>query len=407
MYVNKLKRFTQKIFGLDSGDKEMVEFGTPTEGRPIFIDKMQDPAAVQTKYYEQGWFPESLTGNIRPYAEDMNGVHFLHSYQLAYILQAGIPEWDSNTPYFKDCICRKGAVLYISIKDSINQGNDPISSAGAEFWNVFTLGDTGIPVGASLEWNGMEVPNDKWHFEDGTFFDISEEYDALYQVIGKTFGSRTITRNGVQVEQFAIPNSTGRVALGYKSGDNSFALGNSGGQFNHQHFVPAHSHGKGSLNIIASGDHSHTLVDNGHSHAIGSHNHHFRFGDYSAAAGSGVGNLANLGSAGQSGTSNDPTTINWDRGPKSGKEGSGAGRGFGHFYKGTSYSELGTQASRADISCQSQKHVHRSESFAGVVGNPSAPSADNGNLLTKSSNDASSSSNMPYIVKRKIIRIKP
>ena len=408
MYDSKLKRFAQKIFGLTSGDREMVEFGTPTEGRPIFIDKIQDPAAVQTKYYEQGWFPESLTGNIRPYAEDMNGVHFLHSYQLAYILQAGIPEWDNGTPYFKDCICRVGKVLYISNVDN-NTDHNPISDTANAYWNVFTLGDSGVPVGASLEWNGLEVPNDKWHFEDGSFLDVSE-YSELHDVIGDIYGSRTILRDGVEVEQFALPNSTGRVALGYKSGEGGYPLGSTGGQFNHQHFIPAHNHGIGSLSISQSGGHVHELVGGNHQHTIPAHQHKFRFGDNGGTRGSGI-NCATLGSAGKSGTDNNPTSIGWDNGTGT--------AGKGHFVKMVSPAIQNASQSatpdalkvtgiaNASVACSSATHEHRSSDFNGVVGNPQSANGDSGTLLTISSNDATASSNMPYIVKRKIIRIKP
>lgn len=412
MYESKLARKLQKIFGWTANDSEMVQFGTPTNGRAVYS---KDAADIQTPYYEAGWFPESLTGNIRPYAEDMNGLHFVHSYQLAYLLQAGIPEWDPDTPYFTNCIVRGltsvdakvGRTLYVSMIDN-NSNNPPWLDDTGTRWSLFTLGDTAIPVGASLEWNSNTLPaGGKWLFEDGSY--VSKKvYEDLYKVIGDTFGpGQDRTENGETVHYFALPYSTGRVAVGYKSGDPVLkTLGRGGGQMNHQHFVPAHKHGKGNLNIIASGDHNHTMRDPGHVHDIGSHNHHFRFGDYSAAKGTGVSCLANLGSAGLSGTSNDPTTVNWDRGPKSGKEGSGAGQGYGHFYKGTSHVSLSANVNTTGVGSEIAQHVHRNQFFSGVVGAPSGRDGDQP-FLTIDSNSGDYSSNMPFIVKRKIIRALP
>lgn len=406
MYESKLKRFTQKIFGWSSGTREMVDFGTPTEGRPLYVDKMENPETIQTKYYEQGWFPESLQGNIRPYAEDMNGVHFLHSYQLAYMLQAGIPEWDSKTPYFEDCICRYGKILYISNVNN-NVGNDPREDTRNEFWNVFTLGEQGVPVGTSLEWNGLSEPNDKWMFEDGRELKRTE-YEDLYDVIGTTFGGRT--DDGV--EYFNLPNSTGKVAIGYQSDNTKLQLGKTGGKFNHQHFVPAHYHDLGDIRIIASGEHTHTVTDPGHFHSMTEHQHKFRFGDRKAkqagANENGI-NVACLGSQGYTGTDADPTEIPWDTGVKKGVR-------SGHFYKRTSPAidftshsdswNLNTTSKQTKISIAQSSHTHRRGVFAGHVGAISKSNGDTGTMQTTSTNENTTSSNMPYIVKRKIIRVK-
>lgn len=396
MYAQKLLRKVQKIFGWESNPTEMVEFGTPTNGRAVYS---KDPADIQTPYYEAGWFPESLSGNIRPYAEDMNGLHYVHSYQLAYLLQAGIPEWNAETPYFIDCIVRVGRVLYVSNTDN-NLNNNPISDTSNIYWNILTLGDAGIPVGASIEWNSSTLPNSKWKFENGESLLVAD-YSELFAVIGYTFGGSG--------DYFNLPNSTGRVAIGYSSGTAGLNLGSKGGQFNHQHIVPAHYHGKGNLYISNSGSHTHAITDNGHLHTEADHQHLFRFGDYSAKQGSEVARLACLGSSG-SGTASNPTKVTWNA--QNGKEGY-------HFYKMVSKqvqnggtindvgAKLNTSQSKANITISNSLHSHDNNSLNGNIGAVNGSNADTGTMQTKSLDTNNYSSNMPFIVKRKIIRVKP
>lgn len=401
MYNTKLTRYLQKIFGSNSQPTEKVDFGTPTNGRAIYAT---DPETIQTDYYEKGWFPESLSGNIRPYAEDMNALHYVHSYQLAYILQAGVPEWNKDTPYFKDCIVRgatstTGRILYVSNQDN-NIGNPPDSDTAHNYWDILTLGDAGIPVGASLEWNGVNVPSSKWHFEDGSAL-LKASYPELFAVIGYTFGGSG--------DYFNLPNSSGRVAVGYQSGTAGLSLGNKGGQFNHQHLIPSHFHGKGNLNITSSGTHTHAVTETGHSHVMPSHQHCFRFGDFSAGAGSAVSRLSCLGSSG-SGSSINPRKVAWNA--QNGSEGL-------HFYKMTSQqiqpsgsiddvgNPLNTSVATSKITLGQSSHVHSNANFSGVVGNSNGTNGDNGLMRTTSLNENDYSSNMPFIVKRKIIRVLP
>lgn len=261
MYVTKLARKLQKIFAFTAPTSEITVFGSTTLDNPTFS---RDPNTIQSDIYEGGWFPETLTGNIRPYAEDMNGLHFVHSYQLAYLLQSGIPEWELSTPYFKNCICRIDGTLYISIADN-NTGNNPITTTG--YWSIFNTGTNDfMPVGASLEWNGTQLPsNGKWLYEQGQALSTST-YSQLFSVIGYTFGGSGTS--------FNLPNSVGRVAIGLSSAHTALArLGNTGGIFNHTHTVFGHRHSVGNLSITASGSHTHGVLNSEHRHYVDAHQH--------------------------------------------------------------------------------------------------------------------------------------
>lgn len=415
MYNKRLDRKAQTIFAFQCSDEQMCAFGTPNpqiEGDPVFT---KDVEQIQTVTYERGWFPETLSGNIRPYAEDMNGLHYVHSYQLAYLLQQGIPEWNAATPYYQNCICRvdvttngvSKAVLYMAL--TTNVGTYPPDNPTS--WTKFSTGaDDYMPVGASLEWNSNTLPSEKWMFEQGQ--EVSRtDYEILFSRIGTTFGA------GDGSTTFNLPNSVGKFTVGFRSGnDPRGTLGKSGGSWDMTFTVPPHKHGIGNMRIAESGGHIHLINDTGHNHGVLlpnlMHQHTFRFGDYTAGAptsgGQTVRRLVTLGSTG-SGTDENPTQVGWDAGTPNGAH-------TGHFLKMVSpptalgssepYGEfplnrnLVSGSSQTGITIRSSDHVHNSDSFIGSFG--ASDSLNNGD-----SGFQTSSNNPPYIVKRKIIRVLP
>ena len=92
-------------------------------------------------------------------------------------------------------------------------------------------------------------------------------YSALFSAIGTTYG----TGNGSTT--FNLPNMTGKMPIGVKSGGNVGSLGATGGSFNHVHQMGAHTHAQSHTHTIAHThtiSHSHTID---HYHAVGTHQH--------------------------------------------------------------------------------------------------------------------------------------
>lgn len=66
--------------------------------------------------------------------EEMNGILYVLTYQLAYLKQAGVPEWDSTVAYYIGSIVQDGTgVLWVSKTDN-NVGN--ALAAGAN-WKTY------------------------------------------------------------------------------------------------------------------------------------------------------------------------------------------------------------------------------------------------------------------------------
>ena len=357
----KLVRKTQKIFGENSPNNEMTSFGSPTLGSPNFT---RDLDAIQSVEFSNGWFPTILEGAIRPYAEDMNGMFYLFTYQLKYLFEQGIPEWDIGTTYYTNSICKYGTELYISLVDN-NTGNNPISTTGYWQWYAGLNDPNALPVGTIQDYAGSTLTNSRWMFCRGQAISRTD-YATLFSVIGTTYGS------GDGSTTFNLPDLRERFSLGLNSSGGFSTLGATGGSSNHTHIVKGHKHGIGSLSISgASGSHTHPLTDSGHFHTINPHRHALQFSDYSVQENKTHGVRETDVTHDGSYSSNSPT-----------------------------YTENTTatmNSATSNISISASTHTHPSNSFSGTVGNQSGQLGDN--------DQVTGGGNPPYIILNKIIKV--
>lgn len=113
--MSKLSRYTQLIFGSTAGLNKIGQFGSLAAGTPAYATT---PAQVQAlSNYLTGWFG-AILGNNSPAIEDMNALCFLYAYQLAYLFQAGVAEWDSSTTYYIGSMVNSAGLIYVSLTDA-------------------------------------------------------------------------------------------------------------------------------------------------------------------------------------------------------------------------------------------------------------------------------------------------
>lgn len=132
--MSKITRQTQKIFGGQAPNNDLAVFGSFKSGSPIYTDNIED---LQSTAYEQGW-SAALAANEAPFMEEMNGVQYGFSKQLAYQFQEGVAEYDPNTTYFKGSFVKgpntnNVPVIYYSLTDD-NLGNDLSNTTYWQEW---------------------------------------------------------------------------------------------------------------------------------------------------------------------------------------------------------------------------------------------------------------------------------
>ncbi len=111
----KITREPQKIFGgsLTAADN-IATFGSTKAGTPTYS---LDPSTLQSTAFLSGW-AAALVNNNAPTVQELNGVFYVATYQLAYLLQTGVPEFSADTVYYTGSIVNNGTgALYAATAD--------------------------------------------------------------------------------------------------------------------------------------------------------------------------------------------------------------------------------------------------------------------------------------------------
>jgi len=116
----KIPRATQKLFGSTASNNQIAKFGSKSAGVPArYAGAAATAANIQAlNNFLNGWF-DAVIGANSPEIEDMNALFWLAFQQLGYILQTGVPEWDSGTTYFIGSVVQDGnGTQYVSLNDN-------------------------------------------------------------------------------------------------------------------------------------------------------------------------------------------------------------------------------------------------------------------------------------------------
>lgn len=120
----KLNRPNGKLFG--SSATNIGVFGSGQTSNPT---TSTNPDTINTlgTHWEDGWNGAvvSQAPYTAPFVEDMNAVNYVNSYNGAYLLQQGIPEYSKNADYYVDSVCTYNGKIYMCILDNPAVNPDP------------------------------------------------------------------------------------------------------------------------------------------------------------------------------------------------------------------------------------------------------------------------------------------
>lgn len=114
----KLTRKRQKIFGSDATNNGV--FGSAQLGTKLTstdIDTIQSLTA-----WLNGWQDAVISGRL-PTLEEAQSIHYVSTYNIAYLMQEGIPEWSATTEYHIGSIVKKTGTFEIygsKVNDNLN-----------------------------------------------------------------------------------------------------------------------------------------------------------------------------------------------------------------------------------------------------------------------------------------------
>ena len=151
--MSKLERKLQKIFAEESQSTQVTAFRTAGTN-PTYT---KDVTEIQNANFTKGWLDPNNTGNVVPYAEDMNGLFYTLSRNIAYLNQSGIPEWLSTETYYENAMCMYNGVLYISLADN-NLGKQPDTQTS--YWRAYASPVSGSVTGGENLGTGEGIYKD-------------------------------------------------------------------------------------------------------------------------------------------------------------------------------------------------------------------------------------------------------
>jgi hypothetical protein len=141
--MSKIPRKKVIIYGNNALTEDISQFGSAAANGGVPIDTI-DPEIIQAlNAWDTGWrnaVVQDQSGN--PYAprfDDFNALQYYNTYHLAYLMQQGIPEWDTNTTYYLYSLCLySDGNLYQSLINN-NIGNIPTNQS---YWKKLIFRDT-------------------------------------------------------------------------------------------------------------------------------------------------------------------------------------------------------------------------------------------------------------------------
>lgn len=231
--MSKITRKTQKLFGSTAGANQIEQFGSLAGGTPVYTT---DIATIQAlAAWLEGWYGGVVGANL-PAIQDLNALCYVFAYQLCYMMQSGIPEWDAATTYYTGSLVTAVGTgqIYVSLTDT-NLNNAVTDSTNWRGLNqpkkdlVSVLGSWTAPAGVTqitlksrlnyFDYSNLStryISQDAWEWGDNTFGQCGNSSATL------TFSSPVLVVGG---SQWAMIQRASRFSMGLDQRGNLYGWG--------------------------------------------------------------------------------------------------------------------------------------------------------------------------------------
>ena len=206
----KLTRQTARVFGENAtpnptnNDPEIGQFGSAKAG---YYTGTGDIATIQGldngSYWSKGWINAVTPNQQFPALPEMTGVHKVLSYQNAYVLQEGIPEYDAGTTYYQNSICKGiNAGGFLTLYKSLTDDNLGNALTNTTYWKAIPIEASGY---ANTELSNLTTEgNNRLHalkgYEDaGELLTDSEGLADVTKYAHSTFDVNKFEKTGSDI----------------------------------------------------------------------------------------------------------------------------------------------------------------------------------------------------------------
>ena len=179
--------FARNSSVIKNSDKSEIkaDFTVALAGNP---KNTQDVATIQSlSAYSEGWGKGVISSRNYPPIEEVNGVLKTISYQTCYLLQEGIPEYDSNTEYSNTSIVKSISGTRLNCYVSLQNNNIGHPLSDTTYWAQATL-NTGRNVGEIIT-STIPLNDSGVHLLDGSVLSGSGIYSDFVSYISNIYSS--------------------------------------------------------------------------------------------------------------------------------------------------------------------------------------------------------------------------
>lgn len=128
----RLTRKNIKVFAGNANNNGV--FGSLQANNPVQTNDVEQIQSLGA--WEDGWNEATMTGEELPPLEEFQAVQYVVTYEQAYLMQEGLPEWASTVTYYKGSLTKQvtanGFKVYCSLAD--NNTNNALSDTSK--WKV-------------------------------------------------------------------------------------------------------------------------------------------------------------------------------------------------------------------------------------------------------------------------------
>ena len=159
----RLARKNIKVFAGSATNNGV--FGSLQANNPTITSDVEQIQSLTA--WGEGWNAATETSEELPPLEEIQGVEYVTTYQQAYIMQEGVPEWAATVTYYKGSLTKE------------------VTSTGFRIYNSLTDNNTGNLLSDTSNWKKVMDSDDLYAFNSAVVHNTGNESIAGV----KTFSS--------------------------------------------------------------------------------------------------------------------------------------------------------------------------------------------------------------------------
>lgn len=201
----RLARKNIKVFAGSATNNGV--FGSLQANNPTITSDVEQLQSLSA--WGKGWNAATETSEELPPLEEIQGVEYVTTYQQAYIMQEGIPEWAATVTYYKGCLAKE------------------VTSTGFRIYNSLTDNNTGNLLSDTSNWKKVIDSDDLYAFDSAVVHKTGNE-----DVSGEKRFKNTIFRQNPEDDYKNAPAEQVATQIGVIDKNNNWL-----GGWEHYHHV--------------------------------------------------------------------------------------------------------------------------------------------------------------------------